>query len=250
MRSAQTANDMSDRAEKRDLLYAGKAKRVYSTERPDEVIIHYSDDATAYNAQKRGAIADKGVFNNAISAYLFQLLARNGIATHFIEKLSDREQCCKRVAIIPLEVIPRNWIAGSMARRLGIKEGTRPPNSICDLCYKDDALGDPLINEDHAVALGVTTYAELRQIYARARRINALLQAEFDRVGIVLVDCKLEFGKGARGDLLLADEISPDTCRLWDRLTLKKLDKDRFRRDLGAVGEAYAEVLQRLERTD
>ncbi|MEH0007528.1 MAG: phosphoribosylaminoimidazolesuccinocarboxamide synthase [Flavobacteriales bacterium] len=238
---------MSDIPEKRDFLYEGKAKQVYSTERPDEVIIHYKDDATAYNAQKRGVVSDKGVFNNAISTHLFELLAQHGIATHFIEKISDREQRCKRVSIIPLEVIPRNWIAGSMAKRLGIQEGTRPPNAICDLCYKDDALGDPLINDDHAVALGVTTYAELKEIYNTTAQINALLQAEFDRVGIVLVDCKLEFGKDAGGDLLLADEISPDTCRLWDKATLKKLDKDRFRRDLGAVREAYAEILQRLE---
>lgn len=238
---------MSDTPEKRALLYEGKAKQVYSTDQPDRVIIHHKDDATAYNAQKRSSIPDKGVFNNAIASYLFEFLERHGIATHFISKLNDREQLCKRVSIIPVEVVPHNWIAGSMAKRLGIEEGTRPPNRICDLCYKNDALGDPLINDDHAVALGLTTYAELEQIYELTEQINTLLKAEFDRVGIILVDFKLEFGKDAQGTLLLADEISPDTCRLWDKDTLKKLDKDRFRRDLGQVREAYAEVLQRLQ---
>lgn len=241
---------MRDTPKKRALFYEGKAKQIYRTNRSGEVIVRYKDDATAYNAQKRSTISDKGVFNNAITAHLFTLLEKRGIPTHFIRKLDDREQLCKRVTIIPLEIIARNWVAGSMAKRLGIEEGTRPSNRICDLCYKNDALGDPLINDDHAVALGVTTYAELEQIYKLTHRINALLQAEFNRVGILLVDCKFEFGRDAQGQLLLADEISPDTCRLWDKDSLKKLDKDRFRRDLGQVREAYTEILERLTHTD
>lgn len=232
---------------KKDFIYEGKAKRVYTTDNPNEVVIEYKDDATAFNAQKRGTIKEKGVVNNEVTTILFQQLENIGVPTHFIKKLNDREQLCKKVDIVPLEFVVRNVIAGSMAKRLGIEEGTVPPNQIIDICYKKDELGDPLINDDHAVALGAATYEELELMYELTRKINDFLKKAFDDAGLQLVDFKIEFGKEADGTIILADEISPDTCRLWDKETGEKLDKDRFRRDLGNVEQAYQEVLKRLQ---
>ncbi len=231
---------------KGEFLYEGKAKQVYATDNPDLIIIRYKDDATAFNNLKKGTIADKGVINNQITTRVFELLAENAIPTHFKERLNDREQLCAKVKIIPLEVITRNLIAGSMAKRLNIVEGTKPSNTVFELSYKNDELGDPLINDHHAVALGAVSYAELEQIYAMTAKINQVLQQFFAERGLILVDFKIEFGKNSRGEIILADEISPDTCRLWDAKTNEKLDKDRFRRDLGNVEEAYQEVLRRL----
>ncbi|MBP8637274.1 MAG: phosphoribosylaminoimidazolesuccinocarboxamide synthase [Leptotrichiaceae bacterium] len=232
---------------KKDFLYEGKAKQIYSTEDDDKVIIHYKDDATAGNGEKKGTIKDKGVINNKITAKLFEMLEKKGIKTHFIEKLNDRDQLCQKVEIFPLEVIVRNIITGSMAKRVGIEDGTKPENTIFEICYKNDAYGDPLINDHHAVAMKLATYDELEQIYAITARINNLLKDIFDKEGIILVDFKIEFGKNKNGEILLADEITPDTCRLWDKATNKKLDKDRFRQDLGDIEEAYIEILKRLE---
>ncbi len=233
--------------EQLELLYEGKAKQVFATDDPERIIIRYKDSATAYNNLKKATIVNKGVFSNDISSMLFRHLADAGVETHFIEKLNERDQLCRRVSIIPIEIIVRNIVAGSMAQRLGIEEGTRPSNTIVDLSYKRDELGDPLINDDHAVALGLVTYDELKQIYAVTRRINELLESLFDSAGITLVDFKVEFGRTSDGRIILADEISPDTCRLWDKQTGEKLDKDRFRRDLGKVIEAYEEIDRRLK---
>lgn len=229
-----------------DMLYEGKAKQVYATDEQDKVIIHYKDAATAFNNIKKATIENKGILNNRISTVVFHRLKAAGIPTHYIETLNERDQLCLRVSIVPLEVIVRNVIAGSMAKRLGIEEGTTAPNTIYEICYKDDALGDPLINDHHAVALGAATYEELAEIYALTERINKELIAMFSEVNIRLVDFKIEFGKTADGKIVLADEISPDTCRLWDATTGEKLDKDRFRRDMGKVIEAYEEIDARL----
>lgn len=234
--------------EKREMLYEGKAKQVFLTDDPDKIIIHYKDDATAFNNVKKATIEAKGLLNNQISTIIFKYLIENGIPTHFIEQLNERDQLCRRVKIFPLEIIVRNIIAGSMAKRLDIPEGTKPSNTVIDLCYKKDELGDPLINDDHAVALGVVTYDELKEIYDITRRINVLLTNLFEGLGIKLVDFKVEFGTTLDGKIVLADEISPDTCRLWDSKTNEKLDKDRFRRDLGKVREAYEEILHRLTK--
>lgn len=233
--------------EQLELLYEGKAKQVFATDDPERIIIRYKDSATAYNNLKKATIVNKGVFSNDISSMLFRHLADAGVETHFIERLNERDQLCRRVSIIPIEIIVRNIVAGSMAQRLGIEEGTRPSNTIVDLSYKRDELGDPLINDDHAVALGLVTYDELKQIYAVTRRINELLESLFDSAGITLVDFKVEFGRTSDGRIILADEICPDTCRLWDKQTGEKLDKDRFRRDLGKVIEAYEEIDRRLK---
>ena len=232
--------------EKREFLYEGKAKQVYTTDNSELIIIRYKDDATAFNNQKKGTIASKGIINNKITERIFNLLHENGIKTHFHQQLNEREQLCDKVTIIPLEVIVRNLIAGSMAKRLNIVEGTKPSNIVTELSYKNDDLGDPLINDHHAVALGAATYAELIYINAEALKINAVLQQFFAERDLILVDFKIEFGKNSRGEIILADEISPDTCRLWDSNTHEKMDKDRFRRDLGNVEEAYQEVLKRL----
>ena len=234
--------------EKLQQLYEGKAKKVYATNDPNHVIIYYKDDATAFNAQKKGNIEDKGKLNNAITSIIFEYLHQHGIQTHYVKTLSDREQLCKKVSIIPLEVITRNILAGSTARILGKEEGTAIPNTIFELCYKKDELGDPLINEHHAVAIGAATYEEINYIFSVTKQINNLLKDLFLKEDILLVDFKIEFGKDDKGNIILADEISPDTCRLWDKTTLKKLDKDRFRRDLGDVKEAYVEILQRLKK--
>ncbi|WP_416487775.1 phosphoribosylaminoimidazolesuccinocarboxamide synthase [Brachyspira hyodysenteriae] len=232
--------------EKKEMMYEGKAKKIYATDNADEIIVYYKDDATAFNGEKKGSIKDKGVMNNEITTLLFKMLEKNGVKTHFIEKLNEREQLCQKVKIFPLEVIVRNLIAGSMAKRLGIEEGTVPPNTIFEICYKNDEYGDPLINDHHAVALKLATYDELKYIYEVTAKVNNLLKDALDKIGITLVDFKVEFGKNAKGEILLADEITPDTCRFWDKETGKKLDKDRFRRDLGSIEEAYIEVLNRL----
>jgi len=231
---------------KKDFIYEGKAKQVYSTEDPDLVIVYYKDDATAFNAQKRGTVADKGEMNNKISTLIFEYLIQKGIPTHYIETLNEREQLVKKVDIIPLEMVVRNYVAGSMAQRLGLEEGAKSPVTIFDICYKKDELGDPLINDHHAVLLGAATYEELKFMYELTDKINEALKELFLNANLILIDFKIEFGKDSKGNIILADEISPDTCRLWDKDTLKKLDKDRFRRDLGEVSEAYHEVYNRL----
>lgn len=230
------------------MLYEGKAKQIFATEKPDEVVVRFKDDATAFNAQKKGQVDKKGQMNNAITTLIFEYLNEKGIPTHFIKQIDDREQLVKKVSIIPLEVIVRNYVAGSMAQRLGVEEGTKSPITIFDICYKDDALGDPLINDYHAIFLGAVTREELDKMYALTAKINEILIDLFDKMNIILVDFKIELGKTPNGEIILADEISPDTCRLWDKDTMKKLDKDRFRRDLGEVTEAYEEIYNRLKK--
>lgn len=232
----------------KEMLYEGKAKQVFKTDDENVIVMHFKDDATAFNGIKKAQIGNKGVLNNKITTIIYDRLKKAGIPTHHIKTLNDRDQLCKKVAIIPLEVIVRNIIAGSMAKRLGIEEGTVPTNVIHEICYKNDNLGDPLINDDHAVALGAATYDELKTVYSLTDKINKELQKIFSEVGVVLVDFKLEFGKTADGEIVLADEISPDTARLWDAQTNKKLDKDRFRRDLGDVIDAYEEIYSRLQK--
>lgn len=234
--------------EKKEFLYEGKAKKIYATDDPDKVIVYYKDDATAGNGEKKGTIKDKGVINNELTSYLFEMLASHGVKTHFLEKLSDREQLCVKLDIVPLEVITRNIIAGSMAKRLGLEEGTIPKKMIQEFSYKDDRLGDPLINSDHAIAIGAATEEEVAEILEVTAKINQILCDAFKKEGILLVDFKIEFGRDKDGNLLLADEITPDTCRLWDAETKKKLDKDRFRRDLGGIEEAYKEILHRITK--
>lgn len=233
--------------EKKEMLYEGKAKQVYATEDKDIIVMHYKDDATAYNGIKKASIGNKGVLNNKITTIIYKKLQEAGIPTHYIETLNERDQLCKKVKILPLEVIVRNIIAGSMSKRLGIEEGTKPENTIFELCYKDDALGDPLINDHHAVALKAASYEDLKTVYEITAKVNAELQKMFAAVGVILVDFKVEFGKLSDGTIVLADEISPDTARLWDEKTNKKLDKDRFRRDLGDVIDAYEEIYRRLQ---
>lgn len=240
-------NRNSQSVTRKAFIYEGKAKQVYSTEDPNLVIVYYKDDATAFNAQKRGTVADKGEMNNKISTLIFNYLIEKGIPTHYVETLNEREQLVKKVDIIPLEMVVRNYVAGSMAQRLGLEEGAKSPVTIFDICYKKDELGDPLINDHHAVLLGAATYEELKYMYELTDKINEALKELFLKANLILIDFKIEFGKDAQGNIILADEISPDTCRLWDKDTLKKLDKDRFRRDLGEVSEAYHEVYNRLQ---
>ena len=232
-------------------LYEGKAKRVYATDSPDYVIFEYKDDATAFNGQKHAQISGKGELNTAISTAIFERLAAVGVSSHFVRRLGPNEQLCRRVQIIPLEVIVRNRAAGSMAKRLGLEEGAPLHATVLELSFKDDALGDPLISEYHAVALGLVSFAEVEAIWRAARRVNAELRAAFAAAGMELVDFKLEFGRDPAlppgpQNIILADEISPDTCRLWDMQTGERLDKDRFRRDLGPLLDGYREVLRRL----
>jgi phosphoribosylaminoimidazole-succinocarboxamide synthase len=231
--------------EKKDMIYEGKAKKVFATDDPDTVIVSYKDDATAFNGKKKGQIVGKGVINNKMSNYLFQVLEKNGVKTHFIEELSDRDTAVKRVSIVPLEVIIRNISAGHFASRYGVEEGIVFENPTIEFSYKNDDLDDPLLNEYHALALGLATKEEIEQIKAMAFKVNEVLKAYFDKLNIILVDFKLEFGR-FHDEIVLADEISPDTCRLWDKTTKEKLDKDRFRRDLGGVEDAYNEVMRRL----
>ncbi len=232
----------------KELLYEGKAKKVFSTDDPELLIVSYKDDATAFNGLKRGTVSGKGVINNKMSNLLMQYLEKNGVPTHFVGQLNDRETLVRKVSIIPLEVIVRNLAAGSFSQRYGVEEGRPLARPTIEFCLKNDALGDPLINESHALALELANEEELKTIHALAFRINERLTAFWAECGITLVDFKLEFGRTADGRVILADEISPDTCRLWDKKTGEKLDKDRFRRDLGGVEEAYAEVMSRLMR--
>jgi len=230
----------------KEMLYEGKAKKVYKTDKAGEYVVYFKDDATAFNGVKKDTLAEKGILNNSISSILFELLAKEGVESHFIKKLSEREMLVKAVEIVQLEVIVRNISAGSMAKRLGIEEGIVFEEPVFELCYKNDALGDPLINDDHAVAINLATREEIAQIREQTMKINTLLKEFFKKAGLKLVDFKLEFGR-YDGKVILADEISPDTCRLWDIETNEKMDKDRFRRDLGNVMEGYKKVLQRLE---
>ncbi len=231
--------------EKQQMLYEGKAKKVYMTEDDNCVIVSYKDDATAFNGLKKGTIVGKGAVNNRMSNFLFQLLEKQGIATHYVEELNDRETVVKKVSIVPIEVIVRNIAAGSLSKRLGIPEGTALPQPIIEYCYKDDDLGDPMINTSHALVMELATREELEQIREMTQKVNSALIEYFKTIGITLVDFKLEFGR-YQGQIILADEISPDTCRLWDSQTEAKLDKDRFRRDLGGAEEAYQEVYKRM----
>ena len=231
--------------EKKEQLYEGKAKKVFATDDPDVVIVDYKDDATAFNGVKKGTITGKGVINNKMSNYLFKILGKEGVPTHFIEELSDRETAVKKVQIVPLEVIIRNVAAGSFSKRLGIEEGRVLLCPTLEFSYKDDALGDPMINSYFALAIGAATQEEIDDITKYAFKVNDVLKEFFADAGIDLIDFKIEFGR-YHGKIILADEISPDTCRLWDSETHKKLDKDRFRRDLGNVEDAYQEVFRRI----
>lgn len=230
------------------LLYEGKAKQIFSTNNANKIIVHYKDSATAGNGAKKAEIQQKGILNNEIVSIIYKMLNEKHIPTHFIKKVNDRDQLCKKVKIIPLEVIIRNIAAGSMAKRLGLKEGLKLKKVVFELSYKDDALGDPLINSDHAVAIGAATENELKIIQNHALTINKILINFFASLGIKLIDFKLEFGKDNNGKILLADEISPDTCRLWDMKTNEKLDKDVFRRDLGDLTVTYQKLLSRIKK--
>lgn len=227
------------------LLYEGKAKKIFTADRADEVVHYFKDDATAFNAQKRGTIVDKGIINNKVSERLFTLLDAEGIRTHFVKRLSDREMLTKKVTIVPVEVVVRNIIAGSLAKRLGLKEGSPIQPAIVEFYYKDDALGDPLVNDDHLRLMNIATPALLKDLRDLGHKINAVLKPFFAERQMQLVDFKLEFGV-FHNKLVLADEISPDTCRLWDMTTGDSMDKDRFRKDMGKIEEAYQEVLKRV----
>jgi phosphoribosylaminoimidazole-succinocarboxamide synthase len=234
-----------EKVETREKLYEGKAKIVYETDQPGRIIQYFKDDATAFNALKKGTIIGKGVINNGMSAALFQVLERAGVPTHYIETLSDREMLCRRLDIIKIETIVRNVVAGSLAKRTGLEEGTAIKQPIVELYYKSDPLGDPMLNDDHVRMMRLATPAELAWMKKTALRVNTVLRPYLSKRGILLVDFKLEFGRQGK-KLFLGDEISPDTCRLWDSSSKERLDKDRFRRDMGGVEEAYAEVYRRL----
>ena len=231
--------------EKREQLYEGKAKKVFATDHEDYCIVDYKDDATAFNGQKKGTITGKGIVNNRMSNFMFKLLEKHGIPTHLVEELNDRETVVKKVSIVPLEVIVRNKAAGSLAKRLGLEEGTELKSTVLEFCYKDDDLGDPMVNEYHILAAGFATKEEVDEIAAMALKVNEILCDFFKQIDVELIDFKLEFGR-FHGKILLADEISPDTCRFCDIHTHEKLDKDRFRRDMGGVEEAYAEMMKRI----
>ncbi len=228
-----------------EMLYEGKAKKIFATARPDQVVQFFKDDATAFNAQKRGTIVGKGIINNKVSERLFKLLEQDGIPTHFIERLSDREMLTKKVTIVPVEVVVRNVVAGSLAKRLGLKEGDTIEPAIIEFYFKNDALGDPLVNDDHLRLMKVATPAVLRELRELAHSINTVLKPFFAERKMQLVDFKLEFGV-FHNKLILADEISPDTCRFWDMTTGESMDKDRFRKDMGKIEEAYQEVFKRV----
>ena len=232
--------------EKQELLYEGKAKKVYTTQDPNLLIVAYKDDATAFNGQKKGTIHGKGAINNRMTNLLMDRLEREGIPTHLVEELSGRETLVKKVSIVPLEVIVRNIAAGSFSKRYGVEEGLVFDAPTLEFSYKNDELGDPLLNDDHALALGLASREELALIRKYSLNVNRLLRENWGACGITLVDFKVEFGRLEDGTIVLADEISPDTCRLWDSKTLERLDKDRFRRDLGGVEEAYVRVMERL----
>ncbi|HLW71155.1 MAG TPA: phosphoribosylaminoimidazolesuccinocarboxamide synthase [Candidatus Binataceae bacterium] len=237
---------MEDAPQKLEMFYEGKAKKLYATGDPDLVIAYFKDDATAFNAKKRGTIEDKGVVNNRMSELFFGLLERNGVKTHFVRRLNEREMLCKRLQIVPVETVVRNIVAGSMAKRLGREEGEDLKFPIVEYYYKSDPLDDPLIYPEHAILFGWATVDELKTIHDLALKVNDILRRFLDERGIILVDFKLEFGRH-KGEIILGDEICPDTCRFWDKATRKKLDKDRFRRDLGDVEAAYHEMLRRVE---
>ena len=231
---------------KLEQIYEGKAKKVFKTDLDDTYIVEYKDDATAFNGLKKGTILGKGAINNRVTNHLMKLLEKNGIPTHFVKELSDIETAVKKVKIVPIEVVVRNIAAGTLAKRLGIPEGTKMKSTVLEYSYKNDELGDPMINEYHALAMDFATKEELQLIDKYAFRVNDILRAYLRDLGIDLIDFKLEFGRLADGTIVLADEISPDTCRFWDSRTGEKLDKDRFRRDLGRVEDAYKEILRRL----
>lgn len=230
------------------LLYEGKAKQIYTTDNDNEFVVYYKDDATAFNGEKKAEIASKGILNNKISTIMFEELAREGIESHFIKSISDREMLVKKVEILPLEVIVRNITAGSFCKRYGVEEGIILDQPIFEMSYKNDEFGDPLLNDDHAVALNLATREEIEFLRNQTLKINEIMKRFFLKMDLKLVDFKLEFGKDSDGKIILADEISPDTCRLWDVNTNEKLDKDRFRRDLGDLVEGYEEVLARLNK--
>ncbi len=232
--------------EKREQLYEGKAKKVFATDDPELVLVSYKDDATAFNGLKKGTIEGKGVINNRVTNHLMRLLETKGIPTHLVKELSPRETLVKKVQIVPLEVIVRNVAAGSLSKRLGLPEGTPMKKTVLEFCYKDDALGDPMVNRYHIAAMEWATDEEMATISDYALRVNAALSEYLADLNIELIDFKLEFGRTKDGTIVLADEISPDTCRFWDKTTHEKLDKDRFRRDLGGVEDAYHEILKRL----
>ena len=231
---------------KGEQLYEGKAKKVFATNDPNLVIVDYKDDATAFNGEKKGTITGKGVINNKMTNYMFSLLEKEGVPTHLVEEISDRETIVKKVSIVPLEVIIRNVAAGSFSKRMGVEEGRQLLTPILEFSYKNDDLGDPFINDYYALALGLATKEELDTIAKYAFKVNEFMVGFFKKLNIDLIDFKIEFGKTADGQIILADEISPDTCRFWDSTTHEKLDKDRFRRDLGNVEEAYQEIMKRL----
>ena len=232
--------------EKTTQLYEGKAKKVYNTTDENCYIVSYKDDATAFNGLKKGTIEGKGSINNRVSNYLMSLLEKEGVPTHVVEEINDRETIVKKVKIVPLEVIVRNIAAGSLSKRLGLPEGTKLSSPVLEYCYKDDALGDPMVNEYHIYAMNIATPEELKTIADYSFKVNEFLIKFLSECGIDLVDFKIEFGRTPDGKIILADEISPDTCRFWDSVTHEKLDKDRFRRDLGGVEDAYNEILKRL----
>jgi phosphoribosylaminoimidazole-succinocarboxamide synthase len=232
--------------EKREMFYEGKAKKLYTTSDPDLIIQFFKDDATAFNGKKKDTIEDKGVVNNRMSELFFNILEREGVPTHFVRRLCDREMLCRRLEIIPCETVIRNIVAGSLAKRLGRTEGEEVKNPLVEFYYKSDPLDDPLIYPEHAIAFGWATEYEIKTISAMAHKVNEVLRKFLDERGVILVDFKLEFGRH-HGKVLLGDEICPDTCRFWDKATRQKLDKDRFRRDLGGVEEAYHEMLRRVE---
>lgn len=232
--------------QQQELLYEGKSKLIFKSDKEDRIIIQFKDDATAFYNIKRAKIENKGKMNCAISSMLLGYLNENGVSTHFVEKIDENKQLCRVVEHIPIEVIVRNVIAGSMAKRLGIEEGVVPENTIFDICLRGEELGDPLVNDHHVVALGIATYEELAKIYEISAKVNLLLSELFAKAGITLVDFKIEFGRTESGELILADELTPDTCRLWDMATGERMDKDRFRRDLGRVRETYEEVARRI----
>lgn len=232
---------------KLEQLYEGKAKRVYKTDEENFYIVDYKDDATAFDGKKKGTIVGKGAINNKITNMLMQMLETKGIPTHFVKELSDRETVVKKVKILPLEVLVRNTVAGSLAKRLGLPEGTKLKQTVLEYCYKNDDLGDPMINEYHILAMDFASPEQLKQVADYSLRINEILKEYFKKLNIDLIDFKLEFGVTPDGELILADEISPDTCRFWDSTTGEKLDKDRFRRDLGNVEDAYQEMMSRLQ---
>ena len=232
--------------EKREMMYEGKAKKVYSTDDPAYCIVSYKDDATAFNGEKKGTIVVKGVVNNRMSNFMFKLLEEKGVPTDYVEELNDRDTVLKRVQIVPLEVIIRNKAAGSFSKRFGVPEGTVLKCPTLEFCLKDDALGDPMINNSQIIAIGAATQEELDAISAYAYKVNEVMIEFFDKCNVDLIDFKIEFGRLPDGTIILADEISPDTCRFWDKDTGEKLDKDRFRRDMGGVEEAYAEMMKRV----